>query len=529
MLSQLLNQMDEHLSQKPFVRTHWWSKRWIVYIAIQPPLTKIHPLWKRTKDELRLLRLFNLSPEELGKKIELYWKKPRWRRWFASFGMNKKIDVWNYYQRCLAYQEILQGKPKLERSLAITNESQFLLKNLALVLHKSNVKFEGYLEKNCRNPKWIEKYFLEAVRCYKQQLQSTFSIKLNKYLKHINTEGERLALIQQAEKEYQQVEELMFHYYQRWHIYAFSSLRSPEIGIDVINDSEANKNQERRIAVYTGSSTSTSSLRTFHRRDVLQNVIGSLDKAKEWIQTQRERLKLFIEEGSPKKVKELLQSSLNEIKNITEPQLKCCEIIILNIEENHEPYDTFLEHLDKLQDQLKPLLQGGLLLFHSDHVLNLTHSQEIWDIITQYGQIYLEQSRYYFDTLKNYHQRIRKFYNQHLQKQQALEERAEIAIRIQKLEQSIIELDKQLKEDSEKFRAKMEVRFEQDKIEMLAGMEAKRIQNNLGVEIRFERDKAEILADIEAKFEPKINKLFAKLKQQKISEISDKSIRRKSL
>ena len=101
----VVKKMDEHLSSKPFKR-RWWSRPWVVHMSSKPPITRDYPLWKRTQDELRLLRLFDLSPEELGKKIERYWKKPRWRRWLASFGMKKKIDVWNYYQRCLAYQAV---------------------------------------------------------------------------------------------------------------------------------------------------------------------------------------------------------------------------------------------------------------------------------------------------------------------------------------------------------------------------------------------------------------------------------------
>src|SRR5579862_5532867 len=114
--------MDEYLSNKPFKR-RWWSRRWIVHIALQPPLSKDYPLWKRSKEELRLLRLFDLSPEELGRRIERYWQKPRWRRWFASFGMNKKIDVWNYYQRCLAYQAVRAHKSEPERSEVVASES----------------------------------------------------------------------------------------------------------------------------------------------------------------------------------------------------------------------------------------------------------------------------------------------------------------------------------------------------------------------------------------------------------------------
>lgn len=65
---QVLNQMGGYLSKKPFLRAHWWSSRWIAYMTIHPPLTETDPLWKRSKNELRLLRLFNVRPEELGRK-----------------------------------------------------------------------------------------------------------------------------------------------------------------------------------------------------------------------------------------------------------------------------------------------------------------------------------------------------------------------------------------------------------------------------------------------------------------------------
>lgn len=464
--------MDEYLSNKPFIR-RWWSRRWIVHMTIQPPLTKYYPLWKRNKDELRLLRLFDLSPEELGQKIDRYWKKPRWRRWFASFGMNKKIDVWNYYQRCLAYQEISQDKLKPEQSV-IAAEGRPILEGLSLVLHQSNVKFETYLEKRCRNPKWIEKHFSEEVKRYMQRLKKTFFTKLNKHLKQIKTGEERLALKQQAENEYQEVEVLMFHYYHLWHFKAFSNLRRLEVGVDVVNDRAINKNQERRVANYTRPQTISSSFAPVHRI-VTQAGIGSLDGAKKWIQAQREHLKLLLKDGSLQKVEELLQTSLNDIKTITELHLGCCETKMSNIQGRHEAYDDFIKYLDDLQRRLKPLLQGGMLLFHPDHMRNLTHSQEMWEMITRYSQSYLEQSRYYLDSLKKYHLRIEELYqhsHQELQRQHALRDWSDLARRIQELgqsinelEQSFKELDKKRTEDTKKFWEGMYAQREQDKVE----------------------------------------------------------------
>ncbi len=387
--------------------------------------------------------------------------------------MNKKIDVWNYYQRCLAYQKISQDKLRSEQSLVIASERRPILEDLALVLHQSNVKFETYLEKRCRNPKWVEKHFSEEVKRYMQHLKKIFYTKLNKHLKQIETGEERLALKQQAEKEYQQVEAFMFDYHQLWHFNAFFSHRF-EIGVDVVNDREINKNQERRVANYTRPQTISSLLTPIHRM-VAQAGIGSLHEAKKWIQAQRERLKLLLEEGSLQKVEELLQTSLNDIKTITELYLGYCETKLSNIQGRHEAYDDFIEYLDDLQRRLKPLLQGGMLLFHPDHMRNLTHSQEMWEMITRYSQSYLEQSRYYLDSLKNYHLRIEELYRysrQELQRQQALRDWSDLARRIQdlgqsinELEQSFKELDKKRTEDTKKFWEGMYTQREQDKVE----------------------------------------------------------------
>lgn len=56
--------------------------------------------------------------------------------------------------------------------------------------------------------------------------------------------------------------------------------------------------------------------------------IYSLSVAKEWIQTQRQRLNGFMKEGS---LYMLLQTSLHEIKNITEFHLRYCETVLCDI------------------------------------------------------------------------------------------------------------------------------------------------------------------------------------------------------
>ena len=509
MCHQVLNQMDEYLSKKPFVRPHWWSRRWIVYITIQPPITESHPLWNRSKDELQLLRLFNLSPEELGRKIEHYWKKPRWRRWFASFGMNKKIDVWNYYQRCLAYKAIARNQSETELKLVIASEKKSILEKLGLALHQSNVKFEMYLEKHCRHPKWVEKSFLEETKRYQQQQKKKFSIKLDKYLKQLESNGERTTLKQQAEQEYQQVEALMFNYYQL-HFNALRRLQHSENK----KSQKKEKNTDRRIEIYQGSLSIPSSSRASFSRAILQNEIGSLDKSKEWIQAQRQRLKAaLIQKDSPEAIEKLLQNSLTAIKNIIEPQLNHCELIISSIEGDHNAYDSFLADLGSLQNQLKPLLQEGLRLFHPDHMMSLSHSEKVWTLITHYSQIYIEQSRFYLECLKNYYQHIGDLYKKHLQMQQALQERAEIKIEILKLKQTLIDLSKEWEKDRKIFLEEVRAEFKQYMAEMRA---EERAQDRAEFESIRAQDRAEfesIRAQDRAEFEQKNVAMEAKLER----------------
>lgn len=281
MLAQLLNQMDEHLANKPFKR-RWWSRRWIVHMTIQPPLSKHYPLWKRSKEELRLLRLFDLSPEELGRKIERYWKKPRWRRWLASFGMKKKIDVWHYYQWCLAYQAIRPLQLNQNPALKVNGKS-LVTNQLALALHQSTVKFERYLEKRWRHSNWPARQGLQEINHYKQHLKKTFSKTLKKVLKKITLEKERCYLKEQAEREYQQVEKLMLRYFQQRMNYFYPKEQpapAVELGVDAIE--EQIQADLVPVSCAAGQTAASSSLPQLSR-DVNQQQprIGSIYVAKE--------------------------------------------------------------------------------------------------------------------------------------------------------------------------------------------------------------------------------------------------------
>jgi uncharacterized protein YoxC len=217
-------------------------------------------------------------------------------------------------------------------------------------------------------------------------------------------------------------------------------------------------------------------------------------------------------------VEALLQTSLDEIKEITEFYLGSCETRMYHIQGKHEAYDGFSKHLNKLQCRLKALLQGGMLLFHPDHAMSLTHSQVMWALLTRYSQSYLEQSRCYLDRFKNCHLRLEALYQhsqQELQRQQSLGDWSDLAHSIQELgeslkdlEESLIELDKKLTKDTKEFWDKMYAKLKQDKVEMRAELEqekaemyAKLEQYKAESDAKFKEAEAEIYVYLKAKHE----------------------------
>ena len=515
MLSQLLKEMDEYLANKPFKR-RWWSRPWVAHMAIFPPLSKDFPLWKRNPEELLSFRLFDLRPEELRQKIDRYWQKPRWRRWFSAWGMKKKIDVWNYYQRCLAYQAV---RPDVLESVTYSSKHLALFNELGLCFYKFTKKFETQVEKRCRNPQWMKKHFAKEIKTYQQQLKKTFLIQLNKSLKKIPRNEPKHRLKQQAQQEYQQLEGFMLRYYHQWLSDFFSRLPQPlvpEVNHDRTQP-QNRPNSENHLAVYhepAGSSAQQTFLSSDH-----ETQIHSLHNIQEWINQQRQRLTLFVEKDSLQKVEALLQSSLNEIKNITELHLGYCEMMLSNIQDQPQTYDAFLQYLDNLQRRLKPLLQSGILLFHPDHIQHLGPSPAMWNLIGRFSQFYLEQNRYYLDKFKNYHQRIEAFCQQpHLQQTYSnlIGQLRELEEKLKQLQQFFKEFNNELNKFNERWtkdKAELEAQRERDKTEL----EAQRERDKTELEAQRERDKAEMEAQRErdkVELEDKMNKLFERFTAQ---------------
>jgi hypothetical protein len=529
MLSQLLNQMDEYLSNRPFKR-RWWSKGWKSYMSIHPPLSKEAPLWKRSIEELRSLRLFDLTPEELSRIIEAYWKMPRWRRWFSYFGMNKKIDVWNYYQRCAAYQAV---RPDHLEPSSVSSENKSFFNELALCLYQANVKLETYLEQRCRDPKWIEEHYSEEIESYKQRLKDTFITKLHKSLKKIKAEDEPDTLKKQAEQDYQQVEALMLDYYRQRlnnsylyqenliHKNAAEVIQDEEwvvIEDEVLEESLEPDRESVMVVAPSSSQTAPSSSPLLAPREIPQIDISSLRDATEWIKKQRPCLNSLIEKGSLQEVEDLLQASFDKIKALTELHVRCCETQLFEIKRKPKDYGIFLKYIDDLQKELKPLLQRGMLLFHPDHVISSTSSQAMRDLICRYSQSYIEQNRYYLNKFKNYPLRIEEFYK-HSQTgfhRKYSAEWLDIIRRIEKLRKINEDLEQSLKEFDNKLN-KFATQIAKNK-EKLKEIEATQLQD----QEKLKEIEATQLQDQEKlkEIEAKLDKLLTLSTQQSASNSS---------
>ena len=103
-------------------------------------------------------------------------------------------------------------------------------------------------------------------------------------------------------------------------------------------------------------------------------------------------------------------------------------------------------------------------LFHSDHVMSLSPSKAIFQLITQYSQDYLQQHRLYLEKLQVYQQRLKLSYEQRLRTQAQLQTLSELSARIDKLYQSCQDMYAKFAQDY----ADLEARMAQRMVEMEA-------------------------------------------------------------
>lgn len=148
-------------------------------------------------------------------------------------------------------------------------------------------------------------------------------------------------------------------------------------------------------------------------------------------------------------------------------------------------------------------MQGGLRLFHPDHITGLTYSEEIWRLITQYSQAYLEQSRSYLGKLQSYQQRLLEYHKQYLLEQEKKLTLSELETRIDKLRESQQEMYHKFMQNFSEMEADLEAKWKQD----LDGVEARWKQYLVDNGSRWKQY-------FEAKFESKLDKLFSPSTQQ---------------
>jgi hypothetical protein len=377
MWASILETLEEHLSRKPLERMYWWSsRRWSSVVTLIPVLTATNPLWRRSEEELSTLYLFGKPPDELRQEIQHYWQRPKWQQWLLRvFGtIDKKITVWFYYQKCLALREVQKRITDHERvvvsPLTLSPASQAVLGNLEHWLNQEGVRFARYLERQCQKGVWVDERFEPAVRHYQQQRHRAFLQKLYVALPKL-PERERIAAKLQAKRSYHGIENTLKDYLAMWHHNVFRPYRA--VTPSATPAAAVTSLQERRLVIYPGPSSATPpvvSQEAVTAKGSGSKSLSAVGDAERWFKFRRQEIEeiLATGEGKEETIHGLLQSTLNDLKAVVEPQIRCYRQMVREMPYlGAKHYRAALEFTVHLQSELIKLYKQAALLFHPDH------------------------------------------------------------------------------------------------------------------------------------------------------------------
>lgn len=379
MINKLLSLIGSHLSEFPFKRTRWWSKPYVSYIDISPPLTRENPLWKRSQDELAQILLFNRSPEELGREVENYLKKSRWKRWFF-FGMDKKVSLWNFYRRCLRYKVVRNGIPEINEDHGIYADIQYFLDDAIDYSYKYYLKLFDYY--SCKGERYD--YMSD---CYNNRLRWDAMDYLKEKITGLSIENQVFLDNKLEEDSYfirnlisliyrEDVEFFLDHFFK-----AFRILKMKEFSTNNLESS------------------------SMINEVVGQEELRLLENKKDWVKSKRKDLIQLLnnkEVDQPFLLKNFLETNLDEITNIIESYFEK-----FDSNDHFTDYKVRVTELEILHRQIKLILRNTALLFHPDHILNLTNSKEVFSLVTEYCQRYNSKGNSYIERLNSYQYRLK--------------------------------------------------------------------------------------------------------------------------
>jgi hypothetical protein len=235
----ILRAKEKQLASKASQRIVWWSgRRWYSVISIIPELTEEQPLWRRSDESLVSVRLFGLTPEQLQEEIQHYWEKPRWQQWLLKqfTFINKKIEIWFYYQKCLAFREIRYSK-EMEFD-KLNSSAQWVLAELEKWLSQQEIAVENHLDKRCWDLSWTQRYFANVVSNVNYQ-KINFLKKLAVWLEQV-VEDERKEVEVLVKANYEKIVKKLSKYHYFWSQKVFGSSYSPPLETALASRPERN-------------------------------------------------------------------------------------------------------------------------------------------------------------------------------------------------------------------------------------------------------------------------------------------------
>lgn len=469
-MRRVLNAKGNQLSSKVSRRIVWWSsRRWYSVIFVIPELTEDQPLWRRGDESLASIRLFDLTPDQLEKKVQHYWEKPRWRQWLLRLlvpMITQQIEAWSYYQQCLAFREIQKQSLPAEPCFVLATPADVLIDNLGRWLSEKEIRFHHTLEK--RSVYRLKKYFESDLSRYEARRKKKFLKQLQKELKKLPSECNLLEVQQQAQAAYQDMEEAMRDYLFLWHSETYSS--------DDEKTAARAARKDQRMDVYRGASTE--SVISQSPPPALKPEEKGLCSATitECIKGKRQAIQALLsgEEYRDKDVYALLEGSFAMLTSFAEPQISVYQGVIREVILGRVGYELALPIIQRLQSALMALYRQGLLLFHPDHYQCGDSAEDVapyWhDVFVRYRQ-HTERVMAQLDashaTLENYiapilkRERTIAELNESYEKF-ALEWRAfaeRMKERFKRWEEKLKEMDERSRIWCEDFKAEMEEKF----------------------------------------------------------------------
>ena len=373
MLSTVLEAKEKQLAKKSKRRLRWFSAKPLYsFISVTPELSEDAPLWGRVEMNWTNVWLLGLKPEQLQEELQRYWAKPSWRQWFQRLftSINQQLEIWFYYQQCLALREIKQSEPEINFDLSVAvrfTDSQSIMEKLSGWLIEDELKFEKYLSR-C-SARWLTKHFESALREHETRREKQFLKKLKKELKALQTTEDIAEIEKEVQAAYQQTERIMWEYCSMWYQYTYST--PPQSPVPV---------EETRVVV-AGSSATASPAQIAPAHSIVANREDSGFSSRNpdmWIKAKRKQIENFLEkkdQESAQQITHFLEQSLNElIIDFIEPQLQRSRDTVTEVLLGKIEHQAAMQTITQIQSRLIRFYRQGALLFHPDK-----HSSKEWD------------------------------------------------------------------------------------------------------------------------------------------------------